>query len=190
MIIHFQLGPGVSNVYVDSFHWSQFTRAGVLLCPHLTGEVAEVRGLGQGHRLGSTRASILADSRASFMQMSMECLTSGLRLGVLVAQKGHWQKRGGQHRKIRQLLWNTVWNGGWFLWREADGALWGAVRHLEASFELDEELALFCPWGTHTLNCDCDFSPPGGSSPRQRPGYLSQHICPQQMPMKDDWGRA
>lgn len=37
------------------------------------------------------------------------------------------------------------------LWREAGGTLWGGVRQLEASFELHEELALFCPLGAHAL---------------------------------------
>lgn len=49
------------------------------------------------------------------------------------------------------------------LWRGAGGTFCGGVRQLEAGFELEEELALFCPRALMPFNCDRSFPPQRGS---------------------------
>ena len=86
------------------------------------------------------------DSRArSVCRLLWSTLTSGLGRGGLVAQKSHQVVE----REPRSMRGRRLWNPDpGSLWREAGSPLQGGTRQPEASFELDEELALFCPLGT------------------------------------------
>lgn len=103
---------------------------------------AEARWLTQGHA-ASHPCLLTPVERGSDFRVEGGVLVTQ-KVSLLAAKK----EEAGQQRRMRTKF---LWSPSWGFWRGAGGTLCRGVRQLEASFRLEEELALFCPPDTLAL---------------------------------------